>query len=98
MSNSKTRLERLERALKPQDPGECQCTTRAGVSGWRRIIKGYVWPMPGASKSDTVEVCQLCGKVRPSIEIVYCEDWRPADPGVQDVRLQWPDGIADNEH
>lgn len=84
--NLGARLARLERgAMSSASGGECDCPMVRGVSG-ARIIFEEDTPPGRDSRSDDVELCQVCGRPRVTFRVVFGEvdNWRSETPVVDD--------------
>ena len=67
--NVRSRVAELE-TVASVGAGECQCASMDGVSGLRVTYEPESGAPTGAM-SDTVAICQVCGKPRPTLRVVY---------------------------
>ena len=66
--NVNGRVRQLEKAT--IGDGECQCVSVDGVSGLR-VVYSPEDGAPVGAMSDTVAVCVVCGRERPTLKVVY---------------------------
>jgi len=77
------RVSDLEKAVGVADSDECTCPSEPGVSG-KRVVCEYERPELHSAeelawaegRSDRVERCAVCGRVRPLLVEIYVENWR----------------------
>ena len=86
MTGIERRIADLERAAHITDSGECTCPNVPGTSGLR-VTYGYQEPQEATAedlervreKSDAEERCRMCGRVRPTLRVLFTKQWRTKD-------------------